>query len=257
MTDPIRFDRSPSAAFADRLERDLLRAVGTHPARTVTTTAPRQPTTSEEDQLMTIDLKSGTPGSDQRPRASWKWLALAAAVIALVVAVAAILPGRRSDNAAADRGSPVTFVVKWAYSEVKSDCPPPSHECLNHFDIPASAGFTGDVRGDGVQALYWNNSADYPGQSVDHLEHVGTYLVAATVRGCGTGKFMLVELMQFVSGADRDRDTGTYKGTWQIVEGSGRDALRNVAGSGTSTGVFGKAGDEGRTFTGSISCPAD
>lgn len=205
---------------------------------------------------MTLDLDSDTPGTDHRTSTTWKWLALAAAAIALVAAVAAILPGREPDRSAVTAGTPVTFVVHWEYSEITSDCVPTSTTCLNHFDIPASARFTGDVEGEGMQAVYWNDPEDYPGRAVDHLEHVGTYLVNGAIDGCGTGKFMLVEVMQFVSGADRDRPTGTYKGTWQIVDSSGRGELSTVAGSGTSNGVFGTAGDEGRTFTGSITCPA-
>ncbi len=255
MTDRIRFDRAPSAAFADRLERDLLRAVGAHPATAGTTSAPDDTTNSPEDQLMTLDLESNAQGTEQRPRATWKWLALAAAVIALVAAVAAVLPGRKSNDSVVAGGTPVTFVVNWAYSDINSVCAP-STTCLDHFDIPASSGFSGDVDGEGLQAVYWNAPVDFPGQSVDHLEHIGTYLVTATVDGCGTGTFMLVELMQFVSGADRDRPTGTYKGTWQIVDGSGRGALSTIAGSGTSTGVFGTAADQGRTFTGTIACPS-
>jgi hypothetical protein len=259
MTDRIRFDRSPSAAFADRLERELLETIGARTATAGTSNPADNQNTSEEDQLMTLQLHSDAPGTGERPRNTWKWLALTAGVIALVAAIAAVLPGRRSDDVAVDGGAPVTFVVRWQYSETKDACAPtdsPTPICLSHFDIPATARFNGDVDGVGLQAVYWNAPVDYPDRPVDHLEHIGTYLVQATVAGCGTGQFMMVELMQFVSGADHDRDTGTYTGTWQIVDGSGRGALRNVAGSGTSKGVFGTAADEGRTFSGTIGCTA-
>lgn len=257
MTDRIRFDHSPNAEFADRLERDLLHAVGARPATALSSTTPYDHTPSEEDQLMTLELDSDTTASDRRPKTAWKWLALTAAAIALLAAIALIIPDRGSDQPAVDGGVPVTFVVRWAYSDVTQTCAGSSANCLNHFDIPASADFTGDVVGDGFQAVYWNAPIDFPDRSVDHLEHIGTYLVTATISGCGTGQFMLVELMQFVSGADRDRDTGTYKGTWQIVDGSGRDELSNISGSGTSDGVFGTASEVGRTFTGTLGCPSD
>jgi hypothetical protein len=258
MADRIRFDRSPSDAFADRLERDLLRVISARPTGVSTTTSPQHSTASEEDQLMTINLDSETSATTRQPRTTLKWLAVAAATIALVAAIAATTSDRQSDDTAAGPGgSPVNFVVQWEYSEVQSVCSLGSTRCLNHFDIPATTSFTGDVAGNGLQALYWNDSVDFPGQSVDHLEHVGTYLVTAEVSGCGSGQFMLVELMQFVSGPDRDRDSGTYKGTWQIVDGSGRGALADIAGSGTSEGIFGTAGDTGRNFTGTINCPTE
>lgn len=248
MKNPHIVDRTPPSHFADRLEAEFLRAAG------AATAPPSTRTDTPEEPIMTIDLD--TPPTTHRRGNAWKLFALTAAAAALIVALTAILVRRDEDDTASAGGTPVSFIVHWAYSEVNGTCVlGSSTKCLNHFDIPAEARFDGDVDGSGFQAIYWNDPVDYPGRAVDHLEHIGTYRVQATVKGCGTGDFMLVELMQFVSGSERDRDTGTYKGTWQIVDGSGRDELSTIAGSGTSNGIFGTAGDVGRTFTGTVSCP--
>ena len=63
-----------------------------------------------------------------------------------------------------------------------------------------------------------------------------------------------MEMMQFTSGTSRDRPSGTYIGTWEIVPQSGRGDPALISGSGTSSGVFGTADVDGRTFTGTITC---
>ena len=177
-----------------------------------------------------------------------------------VVLVVAIVPGCSDDDSGAGDGTvaggrDVEFTVMWEYSDIVTDCADVDEDvCLNHFAIPALASFTGDVSGFGTQVVLWNEPTEYPDQAVDHIEHVATYNVDATLDECGGGRFMVVETIQFVSGDDLDRDTGTYEGTWQIVAESGRNGLSSVAGRGTSSGVFGTASEEGRTFTGSVSC---
>lgn len=253
MNDPHLFDRSPQAAFAARLEAQFLRAAGGRGDDTGTDTDPRpSPVLSTQEQTMTVQLDEPTTGRTPR-RSRLAWVGGIAAAVILIVALVAVVSGRNDRTTPGDTSIPVTFTVTWEYSDIRHECTP-TNECLNHFDIPATSTFEGDVSGNGFQALYWNDPRDYPDQAVDHLEHVGTYQVQAEVAGCGVGDFLLVEFMQFVSGPDRDRDTGTYKGTWQIVPNSGRGFLSALSGSGTSDGLFATAGDVGRTFTGSVTC---
>jgi hypothetical protein len=129
--------------------------------------------------------------------------------------------------------------------------------CVYRFGTPATAKFAGDIDGGGYQSVLWNFPLDEQDRVVDHLEHVASYNVGANVAGCGTGEFLMVEMIQFVSGPDRDRPSGTYTGTWQIVPQSGRNGLESITGSGTSSGVFGTAQDVGRTLTGKVTCTAE
>jgi hypothetical protein len=61
----------------------------------------------------------------------------------------------------------------------------------------------------------------------------------------------MTETVQIVSGPDRDFSKGTAIGTWEIVAESGRNDLRTISGSGTSSGL---ASDYSRSFTGSVTC---
>jgi hypothetical protein len=245
MTDDHSLDLAPRAEFADRLEDELLRVIGN---RAETLPIP------DPEEIFVIVERTTMPFPSRRRR----WLVpVAAAVIALVAGAVIALARRDHTNVVEPADSnPVTFTIHWAYSDVRHDCPAESGAmCMNHFDFPATSELKGDVVGAGYQGVFWNDPVDYIGQAVDHLEHVGAYNVKATVAGCGTGEFMLMEMMQFKSGADRDRPSGTYIGTWQIVPNSGRGALASISGSGTSRGVFGTAQADGRTFTGDIACP--
>lgn len=249
MTDRFRFDLAPNAEFADRLEVDLLRAIG---GRTPSPTTRTFDVPDTEEHLVTIEK---TATHDQTRRRTISAVASVAAVVLLVAGIG-LIASRDTDSPASVNATEVTFTVMWAYSEIVNECAESTSTrvCLNRFEMPAAAEFSGDIVGAGNQVVLWNDPADYPGQDVDHLEHVVTYNVEAEVEGCGAGEFMLVEMMQFVSGAARDRDSGTYIGTWQIVTESGRNGLASIEGRGTSTGLFGTAGDVGRTFTGTANC---
>ena len=245
MTDDHSLDMAPRAEFTDRLEAEILLVIGN-----------RAETLSIPDLEETFVIVEPTTALPSRRR---RWLVPVAAAIIALVAVGVIALASREDTSTvvpAD-SHPATFTINWAYSEVNHDCPTDvsAAMCLNHFDIPATSELKGDVAGYGYQGVFWNGPVDYTGQAADHLEHVGAYNIKATVAGCGTGEFMLMEMMQFKSGANRDRPSGTYLGTWQIVPDSGRDALASISGSGTSRGVFGTAQADGRTFTGTIACP--
>ena len=251
MTDDHSLDMAPRAEFADRLEAELLRVIGNR--------AETLPIPDIEETIVIVEPTTTRTGATPFPIRRRRWLVPVAAGLIALVAGGVIALALRDDTKVVEpaNSNPVTFTIHWAYSDVRHDCPTDvfGAMCVNHFDMPASSEFKGDVAGVGYQGLFWNDPVDYSGQAVDHLEHVGAYAVKATVAGCGTGEFMLMEMMQFKSGADRDRPTGTYIGTWQIVPNSGRGALTSISGSGTSHGVFGTAQAEGRTFTGGIACP--
>jgi hypothetical protein len=244
MTDDHSLDLAPRAEFADRLEADLLRVIGNR--------AETLPIPDPEETFVIVE-RTTSPFPIRRRR----WLVPVAAAVIALVAGGVIALVRRDHTTVVEPAdsNPVTFTIRWAYSDVRHDCPTDGGMCMNHFDFPATSALEGDVVGDGYQGVFWNDPVDYSGQAVDHLEHVGAYNVKATVAGCGTGEFLLMEMMQFKSGADRDRPSGTYIGTWQIVPNSGRGALTSISGSGTSRGVFGTAQADGRTFTGDIACP--
>lgn len=244
MTDDHSLDTAPRAEFADRLEADLLRVIGR-----------RAETLSIPDPEETFVIVEPTTVGPSRRR----WLAPAAAAAVVLVAAAVFAFVRRGDPSEVEPADshPVTFTIHWAYSDVIHDCPTDvaGAMCVNHFDLPATSVLNGDVAGNGYQGVFWNDPVDYSNQAVDHLEHVGAYNVTATVAGCGTGQFMLMEMMQFKSGSNRDRPSGTYIGTWQIVPESGRGALASISGSGTSAGGFDTAESDGRTFIGAVACP--
>jgi hypothetical protein len=245
MNDDHSLDMAPRAEFCDRLEADLLRVMG---HRTYTL-----PITEPEETFVIVEPRTVLPSRRRR------WMAPAAAAIIALGAVGVIAWARRDEPTVVEPADavPVSFTIHWAYSDVQRDCPTDvsATMCMNHFDFPTSSQLKGDVAGYGYQGVFWNAPADYSGQTVDHLEHVGAYNIKATIAGCGTGEFMLMEMMQFKSGAEHDRPSGTYIGTWEIVPESGRDGLVSITGSGTSHGVFGTAQADGRTFTGTIACP--
>jgi hypothetical protein len=259
MTDDRSFELTPRPEFADRLEADLLHIVGVARVGDATRTEPGQtsPPISPKEAIVAIELdhRQATARSPRRAL-------VAAAVIVLVVAAVALVAGRgNSDQHPAASTLPpgarkVSFVLHWSYDGKVHDCGTSVNlPCMNHFAIPSSSTLTGDVSGTAFQGLFWNDLAEYPGKNVSHLEHVAAYEVKGDVTGCGFGLFTIVETMQFRSGPNDDQDSGTYLGTWRVVDESGRLNLSTITGSGTSSGVFGTAGTDGRTFTGAITCP--
>jgi hypothetical protein len=258
MTDDRSLDMTPRAEFADRLEADLLHIVGAAPFGEATHTEPghNRPPISAKEPIMAVELDHQSTARSPR-----RALVAAAGIILLVVAVAVVAGRGNGDrHPAASTLSPgarnVTFVVHWSYGDRVHDCgTAPNQPCMNHFAIPSSSTLKGDIEGTAFQGLFWNDPAEYPGQRINHLEHVAAYEVKADVVGCGLGQFTIVETMQYRSGPNDDQDSGTYVGTWRVVDESGRGDLSSIAGSGTSSGVFGTASTDGRTFTGTIACP--
>jgi hypothetical protein len=249
---------TPRAEFADRLEADLLHIVGAALVGEATHTEPghNRPPISPKEAIVAIELDHQATARSPR-----RALVAAAGIILLVAAIALVAGrGKGDQHPAASTLAPgarnVTFVLHWSYGDTTQDCGiAPNLPCMNHFAIPASSTLTGGIDGTAFQGLFWNDPAEYPGQRINHLEHVAAYEVKADVDGCGTGQFTIVETMQYRSGPNDDLDSGTYIGTWRIVDESGRGDLSSIAGSGTSSGVFGTAPTDGRTFTGTIECP--
>jgi hypothetical protein len=262
MTHDRSLDVTPRREFADRLEADLLHIIGAGPVGDATHTEPGHTTAltshkpiAHKEAIVAIEL-------DHQPTARSPRRALvAAAGIILVVAAIALVAGRGNgdQHPAASTLAPgarnVTFVLTWSYDGKVHDCGLTANQpCMNHFAIPASSTLKGDIDGTAFQGRFWIDAAEYPGQHVHHLEHVAAYEVKGDVAGCGFGQFTIVETMQFRSGPNDDEDSGTYVGTWRIVDESGRLSLSSIAGSGTSSGSFSTAGTDGRTFTGTITC---
>jgi hypothetical protein len=233
---------TPRAEFADRLEADLLHVLA----------GGGGPRSTERETTVELEPRPHDP-----PRSRWRGPILAAAAIVAVACGGVALRALRDDGGSSTASvpmQPATFSVTWDYTEQVNHCLAAGRACLNGFGMPATAELGGTIEGSANQSVVWNAPADYTDADVDHLEHVAVYNVSGTVEGCGSGELMIVEIMQFVSGAGHDREDGTYTGTWQIVPESGRVELTGVSGSGASNGLFATAGDVGREFTGTISC---
>jgi hypothetical protein len=202
----------------------------------------------------------------ETPRRHRLPVAIAGAAAAFLIAGIAWTVGRNDrsthDPAAtpattASPGQPVTFTVRWGSgAEITSNCQDAEQGCLYSRTAISFANFTGDITGDGTIAAVGNHPADQAGNPVDptpdpyHDEGVSVYNVVGSIAGCGSGEFLLVEIVQFVNGG---AGFGNYTGTWQIVPDSGRDELKSVSGRGTTTGRYGQAGVD-RTLAGVVSC---
>jgi hypothetical protein len=248
MTDRIRFDLSPRTEFADRLEDDLLRAIG-DPASTPTPRAtPRRDLDEEHIMTITLDPDVDRPATHRRH----PWLTIAAAAAVLVLVVLGVWAVGRNDNGPAGTHD-VSFTVLWARSINENECPSDigSPMCAWKLHSPATAKFTGDISGNAYQSVVWGNSDGFPDRAVQHEEKAATYVFGGTVAGCGTGEFLMIETVQIASGPDRDYSKGTAIGTWQIVPDSGRGDLRGISGNGSSSGL---APDYDRSASGTVTC---
>jgi len=238
MTDDHRFDMTPRAEFADRLERDLRATLGSADDTT------REVSIVHTDRTDHAHRPSRTP-----------WFVAAAAVVFGVVGLTIAFTrdqkatARLSPPTTVTTDRPVTFTIDWSETGRTSDCAVTTAlACLHHFGMPGAAPFAGDVAGTSYQAVFWNEP-DLDAKQMAHVEHIATYMVNAAVKGCGSGRFMLEELVQYMWPNDHE-DEGTYRGTWTIVPHSGRGDLTAISGSGTSEGPPGGA----RTLTGAINC---
>jgi hypothetical protein len=122
--------------------------------------------------------------------------------------------------------------------------------CFREFTGPNE--LTGDIEGTALWTMLGNlgSSADAEDSAVlIPATFNGTYIVKATIEGCGTGEFMIVEQLRFDGWA-----SGAFSGTWQVLPGSGRDDLANLAGGGTVPGDFPDEGIDGSDRTGVLTC---
>jgi hypothetical protein len=112
--------------------------------------------------------------------------------------------------------------------------------CFRRFS--GETTLTGDVSGTALWMMLGNvgEGADAQDSAVKiPSTFTGTYLVRATVDGCGTGEFMITEQLRFDGW-----ESGAFSGTWHVVPGSGRGDLSTIEGSGEAPGV-----NEGRDTT--------
>jgi hypothetical protein len=252
MTDGIRFDLSPRTEFADRLEADLLRAIGDPATSTSTLTPAHAARNTDQEHLMTITIDPPLETPTRRPRRSWMLASTAAALLVVVAAVRVI----GSEDSSAGSAHSVAFTVVWNVGRTINDCPTDttSPACAFRYEGSSTARFTGDVEGRAYQSMVWPNSDDFADRAVRHEERAASYVFEGTVAGCGTGQFLMVETVLLVSGPDRDWEAGTSTSSWQIVPDSGRGDLRTISGSGTSSGHATDLDTAGRSFTGAVTC---
>jgi hypothetical protein len=143
----------------------------------------------------------------------------------------------------------VTFTIDWPGASASVDCAKTSAlVCFHHLPIPSAATFRGDVDGTSFVAALWGDT-DVDAKNSAHREYIATYMVSGTVKGCGTGRFMLEEYLQD-SWPDGHEDQVKVHGTWTVVPESGRSEFTSLSGQGTSTG----GSDGPRTLTGTINC---
>ncbi len=239
----------PDDRFATRLEAALVSAL--HGSATSISTP-----TNQQGDMMVITLDE--PTHDVRPPRS-RWLAMVAAAV-LVVGAGALFVLRRDDSAPASGEADVTFEIQWpglaAHGSNRCITTEATYEsaasghCLR--GSTGEARFTGDIDGTAIFDMAANLGDDPAAdeQSTNLATFNATYLVRGTVVGCGTGEFMIAELLQFVGW-----ENGAFVGTWQVMPGSGRGELAGIGGSGEVPGDPGGGRDEApRTHTGVIDC---
>jgi len=248
MTDDRSHPRvEPAPAFADRLERELLARLA----------AP----TSERSRVM-IDLATqrSSVRTWNRPR---MLVAASVAAIAVAAGVVALQLDRDSDAppvAAPAAQHAIAFEIEWpdlrsveGVNCVESETTyfsATDGRCFREFvgEVP----MTGDVDGTGLWAMLGNlgEAANADDTSVNvPSAFTATYIVKATVAGCGQGEFMVSEQLRFDGW-----ESGAFSGTWEIVPGSGRQDLSDISGGGLVPGDFPARNTSQATRTGQVSC---
>lgn len=240
----------PDPGFADRLEAALLRRLGSGRPSTLPATS------GDEEEIMTVDrLEAPTR---RNPR-----LAIAAAaLVALGLAGAAVALTSVDDpvETTADRGRVVAFDITWPdldgletarclETDVIYDWAPDGH-CVRRFE--GEVQLDGDLAGTALWTMEGNLGLQADPEDSAVLVPAtfnATYLVRATVEGCGTGEFMIAEQLRFDG-----FESGGFSGTWQVLPGSGRDDLASIAGGGAVPGDAAGAATTQATRTGRISC---
>ncbi len=160
MADLSRFALVPRTEFADRLEADLLRAIGDSTTSTTTPDGVLRRRLDEEHLMTVID----TPSFDEQPRRRHRgWMSALAAAAAIVLVIAGVWVMRRGDDQAT-AGRDVTFTVRWASTAQFNECPTDVEVpvCAWTLPRPATATFTGDIAGNAYQSGVGGVSHDEP-----------------------------------------------------------------------------------------------
>lgn len=257
MTDWSDIAVAPDTGFATRLENALLTSlVAASPDTQPTTGTSARVRPTREGDMMTIQLD---PPIQSAPPRRPRWLAAAAAVILLLGAAAIVV--MRTDGGAPADATDVTFEVQWpgladsqnprcvetatVYESARST------HCLRGYS--GEARLTGGVDGVALFDMAANQGAEPSAGEIpaDLATFNATYLVKGTVAGCGTGEFMIAEVLRFLGW-----ENGQFDGTWQVMRGSGRGELAGISGSGiVDPSPLGAGTDEDpRTHSGTIDC---
>lgn len=229
------------------------------------------PTRPAEEAPVTIELDQLDPTRpSRRPKRTW-WLAAAAAVVVALGAIATAFivdddgPGTAATDTAQRSVRPaneLSFDVLWPDLTVAAGrdlCVDAEQtymsasrgECVATWS--GEAVVTGDVGGTALWVMHAGTGRSDDDDATMTLVRgfSATYVVQATIDGCGSGEFMMTDSLGFVGW-----EAGGFVGAWEIVPGSGRDGLAGISGSGQ---VVAQASDgngpaAARTHEGTVSC---
>ncbi len=217
------------------------------------------PTDREESHVM-LDL-APSPQPVRRDRRTFMVAAIAACLAA--IALAGILVARHDDarHSNAPKAIDVTFHLAWPDLQglEQPRCLAPiepfdsavQHRCFRTFYGLASA--SGDVSGTALWTMVGSEGkAATPDDATVEIPAAfnGTYIVQATIPGCGRGEFMIAEQLRFDGW-----EAGAFSGTWQIIPGSGRGELAEVSGGGTVPGDHPDQNTTQDMRVGQFNCP--
>ena len=251
--DPRSYRAEPDAAFVDRLERKLLRRLGD-------SSDSNNAQTPIGDDIVTLDLLTERPHQPRHRRSRF----VAVTAVAAAVAVGALIFTRVRDDGSPNVTS--TSVHEVAFDLAWPDLPGlESPDCIESAVTYAWAqnghcfrrftgtvALTGDVSGTALWMMLGNFGLAATAQDSAvkiPAAFTGTYLVKATVEGCGTGEFMISEQLRFDGW-----ESGAFSGTWQVVPGSGRGELSKISGGGQVPGDFPSRNTTQATRKGQLGC---
>jgi len=240
----------PAPDYASRLEQSLI----AHLEHDVNDIERKEPP---------VMLDLATPReSSRRDRRPFVVAAVAACLAA--VALAGILLARREDRAqqnAAPQPFQVTFNLTWPDLQglEQPRCLPTEEtyesasngHCFRSFDGLVTV--SGDMAGTALWTMAGNlgKAATASDSAVDiPAAFNGTYIVQATIPGCGTGEFMIAEQLRFDGW-----ENGAFNGTWQVIPASGRGELANISGGGLVPGDRPEQSSTQELRTGQLTCP--
>jgi len=242
------YDADPDPLFAHRLERMLLERL-----------AANDNTDAERPTLMLDIAPPQTTAASPRHRRLL--IATSVAAVSVAAVVLAFQFGRKSDSpAAVPPPRQVSFDVAWPdLRELESvQCVETrtSYFSANNLRCfrrwTGEAELTGDIQGTALWTMLGNNGE--PADADDSAVLIpatfsSSYIVKATIDGCGSGEFMVVEHLRFDGW-----ESGAFSGTWQVLPGSGRRELADIAGAGIVPGDFPADGTSQSSRSGQLTC---